>query len=308
MKTKVCAFSVLVAFIWLLPSVVGAQAVDCDTDPPGALQAAINAAAPTAAPVTITVTGTCNENVIIGENKHRLTLDGQGIVSINGPDTTFATVSVRGRAITIKGFTITGGQNGVNIMRGGTAIIDGNTIQSTGSNGINVFSHSFARIVNNTIQNNPASGINVNENSFARIGFLEGDDMVATPNTIQNNGANGIGVFRSSNARIIANTISTNTGNGVFVNSVSHADIASNTIDGNTGDGILVGRNSGVDLGRDTGDTIFDLPNSTTIGSENGGFGIRCFINSYMDGRQGTLNGASGDVNFTGGCINSLMP
>lgn len=30
MKTKVCAFSVLVAVIWLLPSVVGAQAVNCD--------------------------------------------------------------------------------------------------------------------------------------------------------------------------------------------------------------------------------------------------------------------------------------
>lgn len=303
MKTKVCTLSVLVAFIWLLPSVVGAQAVDCDLGE--SLQAAIDAAATGA---TITVSGTCNENVTIREEKNRLTLDGQGIATINGPVATNHTIFVRGREITIRGFTITGGRNGVQLIRGGTASIDTNTIQNTGSNGIVLGQDSSARIINNIIQDNPNSGIVVTEHSSARIGFLTASDTVASPNTILNNTGSGIFVSLSSTARIVGNTISTNTGNGVFVNSVSHADIATNTIDGNTGDGILVGRNSGVDLGRDTGDTIFDLPNSTTIGSENGGFGIRCFINSYMDGRLGTLNGASGDVNFTGGCINSLMP
>ena len=56
-------FIVFASFLWLLPST--ARAVNCDTDGPGALQAAINAAGTGA---TISVSGTCNENVFIGRN------------------------------------------------------------------------------------------------------------------------------------------------------------------------------------------------------------------------------------------------
>jgi len=261
------------------------------------------------------VSGTCIENVVIDEEKERITVDGQGSATVNGPDPTFATVSVRGRAITIKGFTITGGENGVNIMRGGTAIIDGNTIQSTGRVGINVFSHSFARIVGNTIQNNPAGGIIISENSFARIGFLQGDDTLAVLNTIQTNGGVGIGVFRSSGATIVEYTISNNSSDGVIVTGVSHADISKNTIDSNGRHGINVGENSGVNLGQDSGTGIFEAPNDTTVGSGNGtaggglDFGINCFINSYANGRLGTLNGIDGAKGgFGGSCIDSLIP
>lgn len=71
----------------------------------------------------------------------------------------------------------------------------------------------------------------------------------------------------------------------------SDADIIDNTISNaindNGEDGILVGRNSGVDLGRATGTDLDQLPNSTTV--NNTGFGIRCLINSYADGRQEPL-------------------
>ena len=132
------------------------------------------------------------------------------------------------------------------------------------------------------------------------------DDTEASPNVIQNNKENGIIVTRSSSARIVGNTISGNIDNGVLVTRVSHGDVSSNTIDGNGGDGVFVSRNSGVNLGEDTGSGIFDSPNSTIV--NNVGVGIRCAINSYGDGRIGTLNGSGGPFSFAANCVNATSP
>jgi parallel beta-helix repeat protein len=256
---------------------------------------------------TLFVSGTCNENVVIPEEIHNVTLDGQGTATINGPDASSATINVRGDGITIRNFaSITGGSNGILVTRGGAALIDSNVIQNTGNSGIVVTQSSSARIINNTIQGNPASGIVINESSSARIGFNMTDDTEASPNAIQKNGENGIVVTGSSNARIVGNTISGNRDNGVIVNRVSHGDVSSNTIDSNGGDGVFVFRNSGVNLGEDTGSGIFDSSNTTNV--NNGGFGIRCAINSYGDGRIGTLNGAGGAVSFAANCVNATIP
>lgn len=130
------------------------------------------------------------------------------------------------------------------------------------------------------MQDNPVDGIVVDTNSFAFI----------TSNTIQNHGDQGILVFRSSSAQIFENTISNNTTWGVHVSRLSHANIGGNAIDGNGLDGIFVVKNSGVDL-EERG------PNTTTV--DNGGFGIRCVIDSYASGDVGTLNGASGQIGGT---------
>jgi parallel beta-helix repeat protein len=256
---------------------------------------------------TLFVSGACNENVLIPEQVVNITLDGQGTATINGPDASSSTINVRGNGITIRNFaSVTGGETGILVTRGGTATIDSNVIQNTGTNGIVVNLSSSARIINNTIQGNPAHGILISEGSSARVGFVMADDTEASPNVIQKNGENGIIVTGTSNARIVGNTISGNTENGVLVNRVSHGDVSSNTIDGNGGDGVFVFRNSGVNLGEDTGSGIFDSPNTTNV--NNGGFGIRCAINSYGDGRIGSLNGASGPVSFAANCVNATIP
>ena len=100
---------------------------------------------------TLVVSGTCDENVDIGQEVARITLDGQGTASINAAPTAFG-VTVRGRGITIRGFTITGGAQGIAVLDGGAAVIDGNTIQGAVMNGITVFRDSTANIMNNTIQ------------------------------------------------------------------------------------------------------------------------------------------------------------
>jgi parallel beta-helix repeat protein len=256
---------------------------------------------------TLSVSGACSENVQIPEQVVNITLDGQGTATIAGPDTSSSTINVRGNGITIRNFaSITGGETGIIVTRGGTAFIDSNVIQNTGNNAIIVSLSSSARIINNTIQTNPGNGILISEGSSARIGFNMADDTQASPNVIQKNGENGIIVTGSSNARIVGNTISGNAGHGVLVNRVSNGDVSSNNIDSNGGDGVFVLRNSGVNLGEDTGSGIFDAPNTTSV--NNGGFGIRCVINSYGDGRIGTLNGASGAVSFAANCVNATIP
>jgi parallel beta-helix repeat protein len=280
--------------------------VDCDKEHPGALQRAIDRASPGD---TILVSGTCHENVTIPEEKARLTLDGGGTATVRGPDATQNTISIRGKGITVTAFTVTGGRTGIDVVRGGTALIDRNTIEDTGqsgccANGITVGSWAAANIVNNTIQNNPGHGIQVIGNSFTFIGFATAIDTVASPNVIRNNGLHGINVTLSSSARIAGNTISDNARNGVNVERASQATVSFNTIDHNGANGVFVTENSGVNLGSDSGDGLFDAPNVTT--ANNIGSGVACRVGGYVNGRRGTLNGNAGIKSIGTSCIDSL--
>jgi len=254
---------------------------------------------------TLSVTGRCNENLVIPEETARVVLDGQGKATINGQDPAIPTVEVRGRGITIKGFTFNGGRDGIVVNRGGQAIIDGNTVQGAARFGVQVNQTSFAIIVNNTVQNNQANGVIVGGSSYAIIGFFSTFDKAASPNTVQNNGQNGISVQRSANARITGNTIRNNKLNGVIVSRGSQADITSSTIDGNGMSGVDVSQNSSVQLGADKGTGIFEAPNTTSAG--NSQVGIKCTVNSSVGGRLGTLNGKSGAKDFDSSCVDSLV-
>jgi hypothetical protein len=92
-------------------------------------------------------------------------------------------------------------------------------------------------------------------------------------------------------------------GGRIIVQKVSQADISSNIIDDNGQSGIFVTQNSGVNIGKDTGDTIFNLPNS----GNNGDKGLSCSIGGYVDGRLGTLSGAHGPLGISKGCFNSVI-
>ena len=265
---------VLGIFLYLLPST--GEAVNCPTD---SLQAAIDAAAPWA---TITVTGTCSEGVFIGPGKHAITLDGGGTATINYPLTDGPTIGVAATWVTIKGFTIKGGANGIMVGFGGTAEIDSNTIENTGGCGILLSENGSAHIINNTIKDNPSTGITVNSDSSANIGS---GFFGVGPNTIQNNGSHGIMLTRSSSASIVGNTISNNQGNGIKIQGSSVATIDGNDISGNSHSGIFATDNSGV--------IIRDV-NTTTV--NNGAFGVGCSMGAYVEGVLGTLNGVNGPI------------
>jgi len=259
---------------------------------------------------TLLVSGACVENVVIPEEINDVTLDGQGAASITALDTSASTVNIRGRGITLTGFTIGGGSNGILVGRGGAAMLNVNVIQTAGT-GISITSNGTARILNNTIwnnsergvsiaesatgrldgnliQNNNLDGVLINENASARIGL-------DSPNTIQGNRGRGVVVTRSSNARITGNIITNNTSRGVDVLRGSHADIIGNTIDANGSHGILVNYNSAVNL---------DEPNTGSSGQ----FGIVCLNSGMVDGRRGSLTGGSGQTSFNNGCIDNTIP
>jgi len=294
------------ALLWLVASTGEAATITVDCNAGEKIQSKLESAKPGD---TLVVSGTCNENVRIEVEVQRITLDGQGKATINGADTSAGkdTLYVNGRAITIKGFTITGGgRDGLHIA-GATAFIEGNTIQRTRSRGIFLDRGTFATIFNNKILDNPAAGIMVHENSIARIGFAHPADPKPSPNMIQNNGGHGIYVWRSSTAWIVANTITGNKRNGIWINRNSEAQITGNLISGNGEDAISVSRNSAVILGNE-GTGRREGANKTDGQINNGGFGVRCTIGGYVEGSHGTLSGAKGGKDFTSGCIDSVKP
>lgn len=295
------------SFLWLLPSIGLSQCnVSVGVTPYSSIQAAINSVSSYA---TISVTGTCYENLFISELKNYITLTvpTRQTAEIIGTIPNRPTITIKGKEITVEKFTIGGAYDGIQVLGGGTAKIEDNMIENTGGIGIVVAWNSYAQICGNTIQDNPREGIGVSDNSYARIGIRSYGDTTPIPNTIQRN-ANGVTVGRSSSAVIIGNTISSNTNDGVTVFRVSQADTSSNTIDDNGRNGIFVTQNSGVNLGRDTGGTIFALPNSSIVG--NGAYGLSCAIGGYADGRLGTLKGLGKHdaTDFTKDCIDHLNP
>jgi parallel beta-helix repeat protein len=305
-KTKKIAakfWLVLAGLLWLLTSPGEAATVKLTCNAKDTIGNAVKKLKPGD---TLLVTGTCNENLEIPFEASRITLDGQGKATISGPDSSTPTITIRGRGITVKGFSITGGREGIQVPGGGEALIDGNTIQGVGRFGIQVNRQSSAVIVNNTVRNNTGNGITIGGSSYVLVGIRSGLDKTASPNTIENNGGAGITVGRSSSARIVGNTIRNNKGDGVLITRASQADVSNSTIEGNAGNGIDLTQNSAVSLGVGTGTGIFDLANSTS--SNNGGVGIRCSKNSSVDGRLGSVNGSKGPKEFDPSCVDGLTP
>ena len=306
-RNLIKGFVFIGAFLWLLPLVANADPHKLTCGKEKTIGEALHELKPGD---TLVVSGTCNENLVIPEEVRRITLDGQGTATIDGPDAALNTVLVRGTGITIRRFQVTGGRSGIQVEEGGTAQIDSNIIRNTGRHGISVNRHSSAEIVNNTIQNNPGNGIFVSNHSHARIGF-EGPPpgRILKPNVIENNGEQGIFVGRSSYGKIIGNVIRNNTGStlsgGIFIGIVSHADINGNTINGNGGDGIRVQENSGANIGTDSTGATATVDDDTNTGN-NAGFGIKCRVDGYASGNMGSLAGTLAAQGFSQGCFDNV--
>jgi parallel beta-helix repeat protein len=254
----------------------------------------------------VLVQGTCRENIVIEAGLNHVTLDGQGKARIDAPDAHQPALQVLGREITIKGLIVTGGQFGISVNRGATAIVESNTMQNAALSGLEVSQNSFARVVKNTIRQNHSHGVLVLGSASVHFGVMQTGDRVPQPNVVEDNRGDGIMVLRSSTARIIGNTISGNRRHGLTVQQASHADVAANLFNRNGEDAIRVVGNSGVNLA-DSAMRLFQQPNTTT--TPNGGFGIRCEVGAYIEGPLGSLNGSKGakDASDTS-CVDRATP
>jgi hypothetical protein len=263
---------------------------------------------------TMVISGTCNENLLLSSltgQYNGLTLDGQGTATIAGPDSTLNVIEITGvSSFTIRGLTITGGNDGIAINTGSIVAIDTVVVQGVGRHGIHFQrGSSDGYVVNSTVQNNPGNGIVINENSYVRVGFTDGvgaSQGDTGPCVIQNNGGFGIRIQRGASARVYTNTISYNGNNGINIESASYAEIASNVIEGNTKNGIAVSENSTLHLGNASGIKNEDRPNTTTV--PNGMFGLNAAWGSYVSGRMGTLTGTSGASTFAHDSNSNLTP
>jgi parallel beta-helix repeat protein len=281
-------------------------AVDCDAG------ATIGKALSSAKPGdTVLVSGTCRESVFVQAEQARIVLNGQRKATIQHPGgdpphgPARHAVYIRGRVITITGFRITGGEDGIHLSGPAHAVIDANVIVQNKGRGIVIDKGSVGQMVNNTITGNGGVGIQVTEQSYARIGFLIPPDSVPRPNTIEKNGGGGIRIERSSSAWIVANVILGNRGHGIAIDRGSEADVIANTINANEGDAIVATHNSGVNL-QSRGSLRREGPNSTDSTLKNRGVGIRCEIGGYVDGPLGTLAGLLGAKQFDGTCVDRV--
>lgn len=263
---------------------------------------------------TIILSGTCNENLFLSSltgQYNGLTLDGQGAATISGPNPTLNVVELTGvSGFTIRGLTITGGNDGIAINTGSIVAIDTVVVQNTGRHGIHFQRGSTdGYVVNSTVQNNPGNGIVINENSYVRVGFTDGvgaSQGDTGPCVIQNNGGYGIRIQRGASARVYTNTISYNGNNGINIESASYAEVASNVIEGNGKNGIAVSENSTLHLGNPSGIKNEDQPN--TAGVPNALFGLSASWGSYVSGRMGSLTGTSGTSTFAHAANSNLTP
>ena len=256
---------------------------------------------------TVLVSGNCKEQVSIPPEITRVTFDGQKKTTIRHPGGQQASPHAfynRGKEITIRNFTVTGGQDGIHLSGPASAVIDGNVVTKNSGRGIHIDKGSIARILNTTVEDSGSIGIDVTGASYAYIGVFIPRVPALGPNTIRNNGGPGVNIERTSGAWIVGNTISGNKESGIAVHRNAQADVIANTISGNGGDAITVSFNSGVNF---DSEPRKDGPNKTDAAQNNTGFAIKCFAGGYVDGLLGTLAGARGAKEFDKTCADRVV-
>ncbi len=168
------------------PSIIS---VDCDLG--DTIQTALDSAVD-GDTINVVGGGTCLENIVVRVD--HVTLDGNGTATIDGSgDSASDTVQVLGTDVTITGFTITGGRNGISVRIGGSGIIADNTITINGLHGVEVTLAAAADISNNTITfNGGRGGVVVNLGGSAEI----------SDNIINDNTAHGINVTQEGSIQL----------------------------------------------------------------------------------------------------------
>lgn len=325
MKTRMF-FSFLLAtlLVWAVCEAQAQVTVNCSSG-----QTITNAlqSAPMDQPITITVSGTCNENVVI--NRDDVTIKGTLVPfgtggTVNGTDATKATITVNGARTVISDLTVTGGRRGINVLgsarifkctventgprrlissgisfyHGGQGTVDKCTVRNNRSFGIAIEGGS-ATVTDSTISGNTDAGIIVTLGGCARIG-LTGDAEYAG-NTIKKNGSNGIMLNAGGSALVGGNTIDSN-GTiadhrfgqyGIAIYQATATLVGKNVISNNNASGIFT-RGSAVligdpTLGLDSANVISNNGRSASVKG-----GIVAFLGSSLEIRDATIEGNTG--------------
>jgi len=256
--------------------------------------------------LTILISGTCSEHVVINRSDIKLAPAAAG-GTISGPDPAIDVIRVTGSRVTIDGITVTGGRNGVTADGAAGLIVQNALVRNTGRNGI-TYAHGASGIVDGaTVTGNARDGVaidaaqgtvinsQINQNARFGIGAFNGGSARigvdnfnnAGGNVISANASNGIHIVFGSTALIAMNQIIGNGTSadpaalkvGVNITNATADFVGGNTISGNTGTGVNIIRSSA-----NFGDTNFGITTVNTI-TGNG--------NSISQGGIFAFNGSS---------------
>lgn len=209
-------------------------------DPAGKISKLLKTLDPSG-PNTITIGGTCTDNVFI-YGIDRLTLiaeSGAGITDASGGQNWGVVVVMNSRNVSMYGFTITGGNTGVACYDASVCRFGGNTIQNALQRGVDI-NDSQATFQGDTLQDSQGVGL-----------YTEGSNIEAQNLTIQRNA--GGGVFATAGKFVgVQLSVHDNTGDGIFGNSNLHLQLIDSQVFGNTFNGIDVVAMSDVSLENDT--------------------------------------------------------
>jgi hypothetical protein len=246
-------------------------------------------------PNTISVTGSCRENIVI-RGMDRLTLITKKGASITDRSNgSLAVVDIEdSHSATVQGFTIIGGGGGVNCGSASVCYLTGNTIEAGGV-GVGGGSRSF--LESNVIQNG-GRGATVED----------GSQMFSSNDVFQSNAAQGI-VIGDGVYFVASNSSFLNNGVGILA-AASNLLLHGGTISGSIGNGMTML----------AGSTVVFRDGVTVIG--NGGDGVHLEDASFAGFQSATVTGnLSGlDVNCapqftithfverTGGITNCFEP
>ena len=207
---------------------------------------------------TIMVSGSCKENITI-QSMDNLTLTAQNGASITDPSNGSLDVIdiADSRRVSLNGFTINGGANGVVCFDGSLCRLKGNTVQGSANYGV-IVSEAQATLNGDTLQNHgqnqggrglsvidhgtvDATGISV-EGNFDGVVLNSGAYVVIGNSTIQNNQRFGVLASNHSTVRCLPCTITNNSNDGVRLQKESEGsfDFGGNTITGNGGAGVTL--------------------------------------------------------------------
>lgn len=207
-------------------------------------------------PNTLTVSGSCHENVVI-QSFDRLTLQAAPGASINDASNGTGEVItiLDSQRITIQGFTINGGSESIICLSHSLCRLIGNTIQGSAGDSVSI-SRARAEFNGNVIQNNPGRGLTIREageaftngdtiqgNGLAGVEVLEGSFLFANATIVQNNGGAGMRIADHSTMRSIDNRVTGNVGSGIRLDGGSEVRFigtTGNLVTGNGGNGVSI--------------------------------------------------------------------
>jgi hypothetical protein len=302
MRTITVKFMPVAAIMYLTVLSVGAQGADIAVKCVGkfTINGALKTLTP-AGPNTLTISGTCNENVVI-QGFNRLTLLGKLGATINDASggTGFVVDIEDSTDITLRGFTINGGVVGVFCGNFSVCRFDGNTVQGASQAGVQVV-QSRATFDTNTIRSNligltslesssvrSNGGLVVQQNQSDGVAVDTNSSFAAFGTKIQNNGYAGI---EAQTASLLINdsSITNNVYFGVVASSHTNASFTNDVITGNGLNGVVVSDLSFVLFGA-----------SNTITGHPSGLDVDC--HPQFPATRGAL------INIGGGATNCVEP